>query len=265
MRLIAAPAVLLLAVALAGPAVGQSTSARSGLAMQIPVAQEDEALKAAVAATTRPEADRARDAARRPYEALTFWGLRPGQTVVEIQPGRGGWWTAILQPYLAQTGGRYVAVNDLRQGVAVEPGSADLVLVARAFHNWHRAGRTDALMADFFKALKPGGVLAVEQHRAPPGSNPDQTAALGYVSEDYVIEAAERAGFVLDARSELNANARDDRDHPYGVWSLPPTRVSAPREGNANDRQTPLTDAERADLDAVGESDRMTLRFRKPE
>ena len=148
--------------------------------------------------------------------------------------------------------------------MGVADGTADLVVVARAFHNWHRAGRTDAYLAAFFKALKPGGVLAIEQHRSVDGLNPDQTAPTGYMPESYVIHAARAAGFELDARSELNANPGDDRDHPYGVWTLPPTRVSAPREGVATDRPTPLTAEERAAFDAIGESDRMTLRFRKP-
>lgn len=229
-----------------------------------PVLQEDRALQAVVASETRPAADVARDRYRRPVESLTFWGLTPGSTVVEISPGRAGWWTAILQPYAAATGGRYVPVSNAIESMVVEDGTADLVLVARAFHNWHRAGRTDAFMQAFYKALKPGGVLAVEQHRAAEGLNPDQTAPTGYVSESHVIKAAEAAGFVLDARSELNANPADDRDHPFGVWTLPPVRTSAPRQGVATDRPTPLTEAERAAYDAVGESDRMTLRFRKP-
>lgn len=253
-----------LLVATAGSAQAMPSAGSNALTAAPPVLQEDAVLQAAVASETRSAADRARDVYRHPYETLTFWGLTPGTTVVEIQPGRAGWWSAILQPYLAQTNGRYVAVNNPGEGMGVEPGTADMVLVARAFHNWHRGGRTDAFMTAFFGALKPGGVLAVEQHRAAPGSNPDSTAPFGYVSEAYVIAAAERAGFVLDARSELNANARDDRDHPYGVWTLPPVRTSAPREGNPNDRPTPLTEAERAEFDAIGESDRMTLRFRKP-
>lgn len=262
-----------LAAACAGSAVAQSLPSPNETqvqrvarraAMTPPVLQEDAALQAAIGSATRPAADVARDVYRRPLETLTFWGLTPGTTVVEIQPGRAGWWTAILEPYLTQSGGRYVAVNNPAEGMGVEDGSADMVLVARAFHNWHRGGRTDAYLAAFFKALKPGGVLAVEQHRANEGLNPDATAPFGYVSESYVIQAAQRAGFVLDARSELNANPKDDKDHPYGVWTLPPVRTSAPREGNANDRATPLTEAERAEYDAIGESDRMTLRFRKP-
>ena len=275
MRLLALVSVLALAVpALASaqsspvalPTTNETAAERTArrAAMTPPVHQEDAALQAAIGSDTRTPADVARDQYRRPLESLTFWGLTPGSTVVEIQPGRAGWWTAILQPYAAATGGRYVPVNNPAESMVVEDGTADMVLVARAFHNWHRAGRTEAHLAAFFKALKPGGVLAVEQHRSVDGLNPDQTAPTGYVPESHVIKAAEAAGFVLDARSELNANPKDDRDHPYGVWTLPPVRNSAPRDGVATDRATPLTDAERAQYDAIGESDRMTLRFRKP-
>ena len=248
------------------PSLDESPAERTvrRAAMTPPVPQEDVALQAAVASPSRPAADVARDVFRRPFETLTFWGLTPGSTIVEIEPGRAGWWRNILEPYAATTGGTYVAVNRPLEGMGVADGTADMVVVARAFHNWHRAGRTGPYLAAFFKALKPGGVLAVEQHRAIDGLNPDQTAPTGYVPESHVIHAAQAAGFVLDARSELNANPDDDRDHPYGVWTLPPTRVSAPREGNPIDRPTPLTEAERAAFDAVGESDRMTLRFRKP-
>jgi predicted methyltransferase len=131
-----------------------------------------------------------------------------------------------------------------------------MVLVARAYHNWSRQGETtDNFMGAFYKALKPGGILAVEQHRAPEGSDPK--AGTGYVPESYVIAAAEKAGFVLDGKSEINANPKDTRDHPFGVWTLPPIRKSS--EGEKK-----LTEAERAKFDAIGESDRMTLRFKKP-
>jgi predicted methyltransferase len=233
-------------------------------AMTPPELQEDTALQAAIGSAARPAADVARDVYRHPFETLTFWGLTPGSTIVEIQPGAAGWWSAILRPYAEATGGTYVAVNRPQDGMGVADGTADMVLVARAFHNWHRAGRTDAFLASFFKALKPGGVLAVEQHRSEDGLNPDVTAPTGYMPESYIIRAAEAAGFVLDARSELNANPKDDRDHPFGVWTLPPVRTSAPRANSTTDRPTPLTEAERAEYDAIGESDRMTLRFRKP-
>ena len=234
-------------------------------AMTPPELQEDTALQVAIGSAARPAADVARDVYRRPFETLTFWGLTPGTTIVEIEPGRGGWWSAILQPYAEATGGTYVAVSRPLESMGVEDGTADMVVVARAFHNWHRAGRTGPYLAAFFKALKPGGVLAIEQHRSVDGLNPDVTAPTGYMPESHVIRAAEAAGFVLEARSELNANPKDDHDHPYGVWTLPPVRTSAPRANNATDRPTPLTEAERAEYDVIGESDRMTLRFRKPD
>ena len=256
------------AAAQAVPTLGETPAQRVARreAMPPPVLQEDEALQAAIGSDTRPAADVARDAYRHPFETLTFWGLTPGSTVIEIEPGRAGWWSAILQPYAAATGGTYVAVNRPLEGMGVADGTADMIVVARAFHNWHRSNpqRTGPYLAAFFKALKPGGTLAVEQHRATEGLNADVTAPSGYVSESYVIHAAQEAGFVLDGRSDLNANPKDDHEHPFGVWTLPPVRTSAPREGVATDRATPLTEAERAEYDAIGESDRMTLRFRKP-
>jgi predicted methyltransferase len=242
----------------------------------------DAVLASVLAAPHRTAEQRARDAHRRPAESLAFWGLKPGATVVEIGPGEG-WWTEILAPYAARTGGRYVAALGTSAGadqfmaryaakpelygqpgratftgqaMTLEPASADMILVARAFHNWARQdGYTDRAMTAFAAALKPGGVLAVEQHRAPEGADPK--AGTGYVPESYVIQAAQRAGLVLDGRSEINANARDTRDHPFGVWTLPPIR-------RAEQAGRTLTAEERARYDAIGESDRMTLRFRKP-
>lgn len=230
---------------------------RQGLAMEMPAMHEDEALKTAIASNTRPEEDRARDDQRHPFETLTFWGLQPGLTVVEIEPGAKGWWRNILEPYAAATGGTYVPVQRPLESMGVEAGQADLVVVARAFHNWARSGRTEPYLAAFFAALKPGGVLAVEQHRGLEGLSAAETASTGYVSESHVIQAAKAAGFELEARSELNANAQDDRDHAFGVWTLKPVRRS-----EANGRS--LSAEERAQYDAIGESDRMTLRFRKP-
>lgn len=244
----------------AAPLETPAQQAARKAAMPPPVLEEDQGLKAAVASTARPEADRARDVHRHPYETLTFWGLNPGMTVVEIQPGQAGWWSNILKPYLAQTGGTWIGVDRPADGLGVPDGTADMVVVARAFHNWARQGSTAGLMTAFAKALKPGGVLAVEQHRGAEGLNAADTASTGYVSESYVIHAAQAAGLVLEARSELNANPKDDRDHPFGVWTLPPVRQSAARDGS-----NALTPEQRAAFDAIGESDRMTLRFRKPE
>jgi predicted methyltransferase len=253
----------------------------------------DTALARAVASQARPAEDRARDGARHPVESLTFWGVKPGQTVIEVSPG-GGYWSEILAPYAAATKGRYVAgVTDLanpkisegaRKGRAdfearftntarygkVEyvgfgassgplgaPGSADMVLTARNIHNWMWApGMLDKVMKDFNAVLKPGGVLAIEEHRSDPRPQvPD--ARDGYVAEATVIAAAEAAGFRLAGRSEINANPKDTKDHPFGVWTLPPSRRSA------GPGAQPAPDFDRARYDAIGESDRMTLRFVK--
>ncbi|MFM8941192.1 MAG: class I SAM-dependent methyltransferase, partial [Phenylobacterium sp.] len=247
----------------------------------------------AVASEARSAAGRARDGARHPVESLTFWGLKPGKTVIEVSPG-GGYWTEILAPYAAATKGRYIAgVADLsnpklsegaRKGRAdfearfadvarygkVEyvgfgatsgplgaPGSADMVLTARNIHNWMwTPGMLPKVMNDFNAVLKKGGILAVEEHRADPKPMaPDGRD--GYVSEAAVIAAAEAAGFRLAARSEINAHPKDTKDHPFGVWTLPPTRRSAAPGAQ------PAPDFDRARYDAIGESDRMTLRFVK--
>ena len=256
-------------------------------------AKADAALKAAVAASARPAADVARDKDRHPYETLLFWGVKPGDTVVDLQPG-GGYWTDILAPYADKTGGTYVAgVADLANpklsdaarkdraafeakhadkarygtiryagfGPVSAPfapaGSVDVVITSREIHNWIRGGYFDKALKDCYAALKPGGVLAVEEHRADPKPQV-ANAENGYVATDTVVNAATKAGFKLDGASELNANPKDDKDHPFGVWTLPPTRDSS------GAGHPPLTAAERARYDAVGESDRMTLRFRKP-
>lgn len=256
-------------------------------------AAEDAALKAAVAGPQRGEAHVARDAARHPYETLSFWGLAPKQTVIEISPG-SGYWTEILAPYAKATGGTYVAAvadtanpklsEAARKGRASfeakyadeakfgkityvgfgpvsgplgAPGSADMVITARNIHNWlWQEGMLDKAFKDFAAVLKPGGVLAVEEHRADPRPQAGD-ARDGYVATSTVVAAAEKAGFKLAGQSEINANPKDTKDHPFGVWTLPPSRNTAPNGKPAD----PAFD--RTKYDAIGESDRMTLKFVK--
>lgn len=248
-------------------------------------------IEASVAGPWRAAPDRARDRYRHPAETLAFWGLKPGQTVVEFWPG-AGWYTDIVAPFIKGAGGKYYAVGlqtqdeegrkldeAFRAKLAAAPkiygapvftsfgptsgpvapaGSADLVLFLRNIHNWMAAGVAEKAFRDAFAALKPGGVLGVEEHRADPAATPDVMAASGYVPQAYVVQLAQEAGFRLDAASEINANPKDDHNHPFGVWTLPPVRrSSAPG-------QPALSDADRAKYDAIGESDRMTLRFVKP-
>lgn len=257
------------------------------------IAAEDAALKTAVAGSQRSQAHLARDAARHPYETLTFWGLAPNQTVIEISPG-SGYWTEILAPYAKATGGTYVAgVADtanpkLSEGArkgreAFEakyadqakfgkityvgfgpvsgplgaPGSADMVITARNIHNWlWQEGMTEKAFKDFAAVLKPGGVLAVEEHRADPRPQAGD-ARDGYVATSTVVAIAEKAGFKLAGQSEVNANPKDTKDHPFGVWTLPPSRNTAPN-GKPDD-----PNFDRSKYDAIGESDRMTLKFVK--
>ena len=242
----------------------------------------DPALKAAVDSEARPAADRARDVYRHPEKSLMFWGLKPGMVVVDLQPG-GGYWTQILAPYAKVTHGGYTAAGSetgrakfmakftdaARYGQVgyadfgadtppfAPPGSVDLVLSSRELHNWISGGYLDRALAQVYAALKPGGVFAVEEHRADPKPQL-KDASNGYVSTDTAMAAATKAGFKLDGASELNANPKDTKDYPFGVWTLPPTRQSAPN-GQPDDPKF-----DHAKYDAIGESDRMTLRFRKP-
>jgi len=257
-------------------------------------ASGDAALKQALAGEWRSAEDKARDGERRPLESLAFWGLRPGASILEVQPG-GGWWTRILAPYAALSGGRYTATaadlnnpslsDAARQGRAdfaaryadekvfgkvelvnwgataapLPQNTYDFILLSRVIHGWMRTeGALERNLASVAGSLKPGGVLAVEQHRGNPGAQ-DPKAESGYVTEAFVIEAAQKAGLRLAGRSEVNANAKDTKDHPFGVWTLPPTRITVPYgSGKAPD---PTFD--RSKYDAIGESDRMTLRFVK--
>ncbi len=237
-------------------------------------AQAIDPLKAAVAADNRTVGNVARDAHRHPYETLSFFGIKPSDTVVELSPG-GGWYTENLAPYLREQGQLYAAdagsvrfkakmdsmavygkvkitAFDPAKGVLdIAPaGSADAVLTFRNVHNWMGSGSAQAVFDAAFKALKPGGVLGVEEHRLPASRPQDPKAGSGYVHEATVIRFAEAAGFKLAGRSEVNANPKDGADHPEGVWTLPPTYA--------------LKDKDRAKYQAIGESDRMTLKFVKP-
>jgi len=242
----------------------------------------DPQLAAAVASPTRSPDFVARDKYRHPLEALTFWQLKPRETVVEIWPS-GGYWTEILAPYAKATGGRYIAalpsatrplpqrfsdkalygdiattVFNQTSGPLVPAGTADLVVTVRNLHDWVRTpGYPEKAFKDFYAALKPGGILGVVDHRADPRPMV-KDASDGYVNTAYVVKLAKDAGFVLDAQSEINANPKDTKDYPLGVWTLPPTRQSAPSGQPAN------PNFDHTKYDAIGESDRMTLRFRKP-
>jgi predicted methyltransferase len=229
----------------------------------------------------QPGAD-ARDSARHPVEELTFFGIAPTQTVVELWPG-GGYWTEILGAYLASGGHYYVAlpvasgteesagVTHWRTRMAAQgsrlgkiqetalgpdhfdiapPGSADLVLTFRNLHNWMDGGFADQALAACFRALKPGGILGIEEHRGRNDVAQDPKAKNGYVRQDYTIALAKKAGFVLVGSSEINANPRDTKDWVDGVWTLPPTLSQGDKD---KDRYL-----------AVGEADNFVLKFRKP-
>ena len=242
------------------------------------------AVKAALAGTHRRTGNPDRDKYRHPLETLDFFGLNPTMTVVEYAPGEG-WYTEILAPVLSKRGKLFVPTTDpngpsdqqstlsgqrfkalldsspeiygnthsvLVDNKAPQVGidrSADLVLLIREVHGFYNSKTLTQWLAEAWKALKPNGVLGIVQHRAPPGSNPEDTAKHGYVAEAWVIAQVEEAGFKLAGKSEINANPKDTKDYPEGVWSLPPTY----REKDTN----------RAKYAAIGESDRMTLKFVK--
>jgi predicted methyltransferase len=241
-----------------------------------PITVEFGSIDAALAGAHRSQKNRDRDRYRHPRETLAFMGVQPNMTVIELWPG-GGWYTEVLAPYVHDAG-RLVAVlpeqraADYRTFLATHPrifdrvevrtvvppeqisfgpdGSADAVLTFRNVHNWEQGGYAEAMFAAAFRVLKPGGVFGVVDHRAPEGSPAAQNPESGYITEARVIALATGAGFALEDRSEINANPNDTHDHPEGVWTLPPVL----RLGE-QDRERYL---------AIGESDRMTLRFRKP-
>ncbi len=246
------------------------------------------AIDAALAAPHRSDRNKARDQYRHPKQTLEFFGLRSDMTVVEIWPA-GGWYTDILAPVLKSKGKLYaaqygpsafqyqhkddVALLDKAQKypdvfgavqfttlwspdslVIAPPGSADLVVTFRNVHNWvNPEFKQDAakIFSAFFAALKPGGILGVEDHRWPDAKTEDASAIEGYISEEHVMALAKAAGFEFVGRSDINRNPKDNHQHPNGVWSLPPDLSL--KEGE--DRQEYVD---------IGESDRMTLKFRKP-
>jgi predicted methyltransferase len=243
------------------------------------------AIEAVLAGEHRSAENRARDAYRHPLETLLFFGIKPDMTVVEAWPGAGGWYTEVLAPLLSEKGKLYAAqiapapgnayvtnslsafsdklgarpdlygkveVTTLGPGNAriAPPGSADLVVTFRNLHNWMNLGFAPEALTAIFQALKPGGVLGVVDHRGDPAKPQDPRAATGYVNESHAIELIEAAGFKLEARSEINANPRDTKNYEQGVWTLPPNY----RLGNRD----------RAKYTEIGESDRFTLKFRKP-
>ncbi len=233
----------------------------------------------------RSDASKARDPYRHPVATLSFFGIKDDMTVVEISPG-GGWYTEILAPFLKDRGTFYAAGYDPDSSQAffqrsakrfkekmqsdevysqvnitvlappkkihIAPeGSADMVLTFRNIHNWMSSGTADDVYQAMYSALKPGGILAVVEHRANPQIPQDPQAGSGYVRQDYAIKLAEKAGFKFVASSEINANPKDSKDHPKGVWTLPPSLA--------------LQDKDRDKYLVIGESDRFTLKFVKPE
>jgi predicted methyltransferase len=238
-------------------------------------ADTESKLRTILAMPHRPEANRARDKYRHPAETLAFFGIRDDMTVVELWPG-GGWYTEILAPLLKDRG-KLIVTNTAKgqkyadflksnpemfgkvQTQIINPpteinlgpdGSADVVVTFRNVHNWMPNHYEDKVFAAAFRVLKSGGTFGVEEHRGKPGSDPSELKATGYVPEDYIIRKVEEAGFKLAAKSEINANPKDTKDYPEGVWTLPPTLR--------------LKDQDKDKYLAIGESDRMTLKFVKP-
>ena len=268
------------------PRVAAAAAGIIALAASIiaPAAAPDAGLTAAIADPGRTANFVARDKVRHPAEELAFFGITPKMTVVELWPG-GGYWTEILGAYLAKGGGTYyVALNapgDAEEDKGTErwrarmaaqkgrlgtlhetslgaghfdiapPGSADLVLTFRNLHNWMEGGYADQALAASFKALKPGGILGIEEHRGRDDRPQDPKAKDGYVRQDYAIALAKKAGFALVGSSELNANPKDTKDWVDGVWTLPPTLSQGEKD--------------RARYLAIGEADNFVLKFRKPK
>ncbi|MBR7746557.1 class I SAM-dependent methyltransferase [Undibacterium baiyunense] len=244
-------------------------------AISAQAAYANDALKTAIAGEQRTPANVTRDAARHPYETLQFFGVAAKSTVVELAPG-AGWYTEILAPYVRKDGKLIlagasprlktrldgtpavydkVAYGEFAPGKKIDyapKNSVDVVLTFRNVHNWISASDTAAkeVFQSAFDTLKPGGVFGVVEHRLPASATQDAKASSGYVHEAFVIKLAESVGFKLAAKSEINANSKDTANHPGGVWALPPVLTN-----KETDKEKYL---------AIGESDRMTLKFVKP-
>lgn len=255
---------------------GVATVAAAAPALAQEMAADRPAIAAAVASKTRTPANVARDVYRNPAETLAFFEVTPGETILEYSPGGGGWYTEILAPLTAGRGTLYAAqakgagFDTLGKKFAadaatyghvklvewppvsgsVPAGSIDTILTFRNIHNMVMNGSAEAQFKRFFDLLKPGGTLGIVDHRLPEDRDSALEKSSGYLKLSTVRALAEQAGFVLEAQSEVNANPRDSADWPNGVWTLPPTYR--------------LGDTDRAKYAAIGESDRMTLRFRKP-
>lgn len=249
-------------------------------------------LTAAIEGPWRSEEARARDQFRNPAETLSFFEIDPASTVVEVWPG-GGWYTDILAPWIAANGGQYIAawtpIADGDTGAQsfqdrfmarfdedvfgtaqlvefgpganelAEPDSVDAIVTFRNIHSVLRRGFAETAFESYRTALKPGGVLGVVAHRQPAGAVQDPRTSNGYVQQDYVIALATEAGLEFVGSSEINANSADTADHPFGVWTLPPVL----RNAAFGEEADPDFDSER--YRAIGESDRMTLLFRRPD
>jgi predicted methyltransferase len=244
-----------------------------------------EALTAILAGNQRSPENRARDEYRHPKETLLFFGIRPEMSVLEVWP-EPGWYTEVIAPLLRDKGKYYAAViaadpdnknitqrlgeyraklaarSDLYDRVAVvsfpadggdvvPPGSLDMVVTFRNLHNWMGRDMAPQAFATLYRALKPGGVLGIVEHRGNPALAQDPKAKSGYVNEDYAIRLIEAQGFRLVAKSQVNANPKDTKDYEQGVWTLPPTYRLGTKD---HDKYA-----------AIGESDRFTLRFLKPD
>jgi predicted methyltransferase len=276
-----AKSTLLVSLCLLANGVATATDSKS--AMSAAAKAPDPALVKAVADPARSAKYVARDPFRHPAEELAFFGLGPKMTVVEVWPG-GGYWTEILAPYL-KSSGHYIAavtvtgespeedkgttawrtrmegqkdhvgtltITELGQGhyEVAAPGSADLIVTFRNLHNWMDGGYADEALKGLYTALKPGGILGIEDHRGLDTKPQDPKAKSGYVRQDYTIALARKAGFEFVGASEINANPKDTKEYPEGVWTLPPTLA--------------LGDKDRAKYVAIGESDNYVLKFRKP-